>query len=459
MTTQQRITNKRSFYDGGKKTLANRDFWMAGTSDFETLAQPDRATLRSRARWLNANNAIMANIDRSIINNVVGTGVPMTYESGNKTLDRAINKSFKKWGANRKLCDATGRLNFFDLQRTVIQSRMVDGEIFIHKIVTEDGLKLRVIEADNLDESVGTGGLTIDAYGVITHYNFRDANNNTLAVPADAIINYYRSERPSQYRGISEYKQAIVDIKNFSAFQTATIESARARANIAYSVTTPAGSGAFTNTYDGIQVEEINGVHVKYFKPGETVNKLDPSNAGSDYAAFSESSIRLIATARSISYELSFKDFSRVNYASSRASLLQDYKRFDYEQAHIQEYFLDEVFEAWLDIEVMSGRIRVSKKYYFEKDDYLVQRWIWPQRPWVDPLKDISALEKEIALGLTNATDQAVARGGNYQVNMMKKQKELEWQDDYEVYDEMHRIIDEPTTTEEYSAKPNSEDK
>ena len=437
---QQKITNhkERGFYEGGKKTLANRDFWNGGDATFEELASYDRNTMRSRARWLSANNAIMSNIDRSIINNVVGVGVALDYDGTNKRLNKAIMDRFNSWANNRKLCDITQRLTFSDIQCSTIKSCLVDGEIYIHKIVTEEGLKLRLIEADNLDESMGVGGVEIDKYGVPVRYHFRDLNNDTFSIPSSDIINYYQSERPSQYRGVSDYKQAIIDIKNFSAFQSSTIQAARARANIGYTVTSPAPSGVFTQTVDGVQIEEIGGVAVKYLKPGEELKKLDPENGGNDFKAFSEISIRLMATARSVSYELAFKDFSKVNYASSRASLLQDYKRFDYEQNHLKEYFLDEIFEAWLDIEVMAGRIKIPKYLSTDKNKYLIQRWTWPQRPWVDPLKDVNAIEKEIELGITNASDVAIARGNNYEVNMQKLSEQLKLQESLDVYDEMH---------------------
>jgi capsid protein len=141
-----------------------------------------------------------------------------------------------------------------------------------------------------------------------------------------------------------------------------------------------------------------------------------------------------MATARGVSYELAFKDFSKVNYASSRASLLQDYKRFDYEQAHLAEYVLNEVFEAWLDIEVMAGRVKIPPiRYFQDKVKFYNYKWVWPKRDWVDPLKDISAIEKEIALGITTTTDIAAARGDDFEQNIAQKAIENEILDKYGV--------------------------
>lgn len=444
ISLHSRIINQRGFYSGGKKTLANRDFWN-GTADFETIASADRDTLRARARWLHENNPIMANIDRAIVNNVIGSGISLRYTSTAKRRNKVITEAFLKWATNRKLCDITKRFTFYDMQRLCLQNRMMDGEIFIRKVKTPTGLQLQLLEADNLDKSQGTGGITLDTYGAPSVYHFAvravDGSETKFTVPADDLINYYRAERPSQYRGVTEYKQAMVDVKNFSAFQTATVEGARARANIAYGIERGSPGAGYTgkDPVTGADITEINGVSVVYTRPGEKLIKLDPANAGNDYAIFSSSTIRLLATARGVSYELAFKDYSQVNYASSRASLLQDYKRFDYEQSHLSEYFLNEVFEAWLELEISLGKVPVPlQKYFKDPSAFHTYRWVYPKRDWVDPLKDVTALEKELLLGLTNATDEAESRGENYEKNMAAKQKEIELQNQYGVYDEMH---------------------
>ncbi len=89
MSLHSHITNKRGFYEGGKKTLVNKDFWDA-TADFESTAEPDRDTMRARARWLSGNNAIMANIDNAIINNVIGTGITLQSNTGKKRFDDEV---------------------------------------------------------------------------------------------------------------------------------------------------------------------------------------------------------------------------------------------------------------------------------------------------------------------------------------------------------------------------------
>lgn len=413
---------ERGFYEGGKKTKANSDFWNAN-SDFETTASPDRDTLRARARWLSANNAIMDNIDNAILNNVVGTGIRLQSNvDGKKKFNDEVEERWKNW-SKKSNCDLTKRLSFQDMQRVILRTRMVDGEIFIYKIITKEGLKLQLIESDNLDASRPDGGVELGSFGEVINYHFKDKDNNTQTIPAVSMINYYMTDRASQYRGVSEYKQSILDIKNFSAFQSAVIMAQRARANIAYTVKqggNPSNFGGETAS----KIHNINGVSVYYMNKGEEIGKLDPDGSPTDYTQFSEITIRSIATARKVSYELAFRDYSKVNFASSRASLLQDHKRFDHEQLHMVENILDEIYTEWLTIEVMSGRIKANG---FIKDPVKWNRpkWVFPKRDMVDPLKEVTAIEKEIKLNLTTETDVASARGQDYEEILTKKAEEM----------------------------------
>ncbi len=445
---------KRNFYEGGKRTKVNRDFWNA-TSPFEETASADRDTMRARARWLYANNPVMANIDGAIVDNVVGKGIRLQSRTGKKKLDDDIEQRFNAWASSPQNCDSTGRLNFYDMQRLILQSRMVDGEIFIYKRYTDEGLKLQVIEADALDDGADQG-VERASDGTVTAYRFKvagkDGNytNKTVKIPAEYIINYHKSERFTQYRGISEYKQAIIDIKNFSAYQTSTIQSARARASIAYVVNADAAPGNMGVSDDGDErLQEINGIMVYYLRQGESITRTAPEGASDDYRSFVETTIRLMATARRVSYELAFKDYSKVNFASSRASLIQDNYRFDTDQEHLMRYVLDDVLRTWMEIEILRGNLRIPiVKFLEDPTPFMRPTWIRPKRSWVDPLKDLLAIEKEIALNLTTQTDVALSQGQDFEEILQKKQQEMEMLKEYGLWVEP-KETDQQSPTEE----------
>jgi len=398
----------RTFFEGAKRTTATRDFINASDQNFEELAKNDRDTLRARARWLSANNPVMSNIDSTIINNVVGKGIQVQT-------DDEIQKAFDLW---QKKCDLTGRRTFYDMQRLILQSRMVDGEVYIYKKATKNGLKLQLLEADQIDTYAGESGLELDSDGKVTGYYFK-AKGGTVKIDAKYIINYYKGNRISQYRGVSEYSRSIIDIKNFQGFTTATIQSLRARANIAYVVegtdVNPEDYGVTGGKDD--QLQEINNSFVFYLNQGESIKAMDSSTTPVNYAEFVESTVRMIATGRNISYELAFRDFSRVNFSSARASIIQDNKRFDSEQQHMITYVIEDIFKTWYEYEMLNGK---------EVVDLPVVSYVLPVREWVQPDKDLKVLLSMVENNLMTFTEAAKSRGKVYEDILIQRQKEEE---------------------------------
>ena len=90
-------------------------------------------------------------------------------------------------------------------------------------------------------------------------------------------------------------------------------------------------------------IKEITAGMIKYLKPGEEVQTIQSNQLGNAYAPFIMNTVRLIAAGRDISYELAFRDYSQVNFASARASLIQDNKRFDDEQTSLSGDVLNPV--------------------------------------------------------------------------------------------------------------------
>jgi len=429
--------HSRGMYEGGKRTKANQDFYHA-YSPFEDTASIDRATLASRARWLKANNPIMSNIDNSLKNNIVGQGI---YPQSKSKFGDEIDTWHSEWIKN---CNVESIFNYGEIQQLILDSRFVDGEIFIYLKYTKEGLKLQLFEMDSLDTSLGEDGIKYDSTGKPIEYYFLDYNransSSTMGkkytIRAKHIIHYFKPERASQRRGLSEYKQAIIDIKNFSAYQSTVIASARARASVAYVVKSDTKTPFNNTTPNDEKLVEINGAMVYYLKQSESIERQAGESGGLDYKPFVETTVRMMATARQISYELAYKDYSQVNFASSRQSLNQDNKRFDAEQDHIIKKVLDKIFEMALEYEVMRGGFSFSINYYYaNKREILSKIWMLPVRSWVDPLKDMLAIEKAIKLNLTTETDEARKRGNDIEDIYKTKAKEVELMKKYDIYE------------------------
>lgn len=436
------------FYEGGKHTRTNRDFHNA-TNDFEQTASPDRDTMRARARWLHENNPIVSNIDDSLATNIIGGGLKFQF----KTEDDALNKEIEAaWSVEKEILDARGIEHFDFMCSTILQNRFMDGETPLYlPIVKENGelkLKIQPIEVDRFalgyvksENGSFFDGIETNIYGKPIRYHFQNnlfskarivgkQPSSDIAIDAKNMIYYYRPEnRFTQYRGVSEYKQIIIDLKNFAAQMRATIESARARANIGYVVKQDGQnrSNAFVKDSSGDNIKEINGIFVKYLRPNEDITKLDPTVAGEDFKDFVHAVVRLIAAGRKISYELAFRDYTQVNYSSARAALLQDHKRFDREFKHFITYVYIPIFMRWLEIESLNGKFKNLTYSQFIENKALLQKAIKiykPKREWVDPLKDARAIEIELQTCQVTLEDTYAAKGEDWEEKIEQISKE-----------------------------------
>lgn len=433
-----------NFYDGGVHTLKNQDFNQATNANFEQLASMDRDTMRARARWLYANNPIVSNIDETIINNSIGNGIRFQSNTGIEAVDAELESLWNDW-IQQENVDVTGRNHFHDFQRMMLGQRMTDGEILVQKVIASSKffpLSLQAIEVDNLDKAnslnIANGrvveGIQLNKYGKPTGYVFNDQlSHKRYTVRAKNIINYYKQEnRFSQYRGVSEYKQIITSLKDFAGFNEATIKSARARANIGYVVESEGTNTRqpMSTSFNGEdhQLDMINGVFVEYLNNGEKLKVIDPTSSGTGYKDFVDSTIRMIATGRKVSYELAFKDFTKTNFSSARASLIQDHKLFSSNQEHMATYFLNPIFETFIDTMMKSGNIKSIPQldYWKNQSRYIKPLWITPERIWIDPLKELSALEKEVNMGVTTLSEVAKSKGKDFEALIRQRVKEKE---------------------------------
>jgi len=432
-----------NFYEAGRQTLVNSKFNHASNADFEDLASVDRDTMRARARWLFANNPIVSNIDETIINNSVGAGIRFQSNTGIKDFDNEIEALWEDF-IEAENFDVTGRYGLYEFQRMLLGQRMTDGEVLIQKVIRKDNyfpLSVQGIEVDNLAKNINYGGLSrivdgieLSKFGKIQKYHFQDNyTNKRYSVNSENIINFYKSEnRFSQYRGVSEYKQIITSLQAFASFNDSTLTSADARARISYVVESE-GTNARpvqTRSIDGVEypVEMLNGVFVEYLNSGQKLKVIDPTASGTGYKDFVDTTIRMIASGRKVSYELAFKDFTKTNFSSARASLIQDHKVFTQNQQHMTTSFLNPIYRLFVKTMFMKGNIRsVNSADYFKHEKKFVKPlWITPERTWIDPLKETNAVAKEIELGITTLSEVAKSKGKDFEAVVAQRVRERE---------------------------------
>ncbi len=316
-------------------------------TDANTAAPgPTLAFLRAQARDLVRNNPWARKGLRRIVSNTVGWGIRP------KALGRTaavLMDRWKRW-AETTDCDATGRLNFYGLQRLVMRTVVESGECLVRRRMRRpiDGLavpmQLQLLEPDYLDSSrdgylgIAGGpivqGVEFDAIGRRAAYWLFDQHpggrlpvNSPVSkrIPADSILHVYDQERPGQVRGPSWFASIDVRLHDFDEFEDATLMKQKIAACLAAFVTDLDGAG----TALGAPGTDISGQQTDTFEPGmiiplppgKQVTVANPPQA-SDHQSFSASSLRGVAAGLGVSYEDLCGDYSQVTYSSARMSRL-----------------------------------------------------------------------------------------------------------------------------------------
>jgi lambda family phage portal protein len=131
--------------------------------------------------------------------------------------------------------------------------------------------------------------------------------------------------------------------------------------------------------------------------------------------------LRSISVATGLSYELVSRDYSRTNYSSSRASSLEDQRRFRPLQKFLIWRFCQPVYRLWFqqcclahDAGLPSFDMFPSFTEMVVDPDYWTRcNWRAPGWDWVDPMKEVQAAALEVKEGFRSRGDIVEASGGD----------------------------------------------
>ena len=171
--------------------------WRVTNESAEATDKYSRDIVRARARDLERNSDIAQAVLHAYKRNVVGKGYTLRAATGNDSLDKQIEKAWKRWCKARN-CDVTGEQSFNEILRMMVERKKVDGGMIVLYRYTPGGVvpfKLQCLEVDELDKTQATpryqgnrvvGGIEYNQYRRPVGYWIRqyDIEGWQLAEPA-----------------------------------------------------------------------------------------------------------------------------------------------------------------------------------------------------------------------------------------------------------------------------------
>lgn len=221
--------------------------------------------------------------------------------------------------------------------------------------------------------------------------------------------------RTSQTRGVPELASPLSLYERLDAYIDNESFAAEVDAMLAFFIQTdPAyadgvtlGPGRSQQTAIDGTVETLQKVRpgqIVQIPPGGTVSPFKPERPGTIFAPYVNSVLGLIGASVGMPLILVTLDFSRVNYSSARAALLEARRTFRRWQSFVKNRMFLPIYRRWIGQAIREGQFPISA------DIFDVQLH-FPGWEWIDPLKEIQAHHLFVAGGFGSHSEVCEARG------------------------------------------------
>lgn len=384
-----------------------------GRTATETLAAA--GPIRSKARYFAANDAHASAGVNALATYLWGAGaVPAHADAG-------LVAAFMEWWDN---CDADGRTNFGGLIRLAIQALIVDGECFIVFRQRPDGLKLQLMPAEQVDESLtrelGGGafiaaGIQVGPTGERTHYHIRPflptQQFETWAPPRQVeavdVLHLMRPEGVGQIRGVSWLAPVMLKLADLGLLSDAILKGQQVASMAAGWLEDANGVSQlpFEGEKAGDAITDVSwepGM-VRRLPPGYKITFNTPQ-AAQQSVEFMTAIIEEIAAGLGVPAFMVSGNVSRANYSSLRAALITFKATLEAIQFNvIVPAVLAPIWRRW----ALTQQLREGG----EGDGGEAAEWRFPAMPEADPLKALQAVKLALDMKTMSRAEAIAARG------------------------------------------------
>jgi len=430
----------RGRFDAARTTPDNRRHWAnADGLSADAAASPDvRQTLRNRSRYEVANNSYARGIVLTLANDCVGTGPRLQLLAGDSLTNRLVERAFADWAREIRLAEKL---------RTMRMAKATDGEAFAiltanPNLASPIKLDVRLVEADrvtNPDLKIATtnaiDGIEFDRYGNPKRYFVMREHPGAVActtaidaydrIPAEAMIHWFRTDRPGQHRGIPEITPALPLFAQLRRYTLAVLGAAESAANIAILMKTSAPAGGESAEVEPMTEMEFVPNMAVFTPEGWEPSQIKAEQPATTYDMFKRELLNEIARCLNMPFNIAAGNSSGYNYASGRLDHQTYFKSIRIEQADCDSVVLDRILTAWM------GEAELLTEFSFLRGmDELAHQWFWDGTEHVDPAKEAMAQEKRLANNTTTLAAEYARQGKDWETELRQRAKEKQLMDE-----------------------------
>lgn len=411
-------------------------------------AQRSLDLVMARAEALVGSDGHAASCVGSLALNVAGPGMrPQSYpdlsalgisDEDSTLFAESAEAAWRLWCDE---ADAAGLDHFDDMQYQAIHSMFVTGE-FLHLPVWIDptdepgrefGLALQTLHpvrlrtpSDKLSDPTIRAGIQLGVGNRALGYWIAEPREGMLLagltskdfryVPRRVghrytCLHQRHASMPEQLRGESILSPAMKHFRDLADYVDYELVGALIAACFTVFIETPGqvlggslpGTSAPTDIPQQYPREVTPGLVVRG-NPGDKVHTIANNRPAPSFDAFYTRMTKLAAASTGQPYEIVAKDFSRTNYSSARAALLEVWKLHTMYQDWFVRSYLQRVWTMVIEEAYLRGKLAMPKGapgFYEAMRAWCAAVWTRPPRGNIDPVKERES-EK---LGLETLTE------------------------------------------------------
>ena len=439
---------------------------IAASADADLL--PDLETLASRSRDLARNNGLVAGGFQTLRDNIVGSTLKLSATPDYRLLgwsrDKAlawendVEAKFRSYAETTEI-DAGRTLNLLGLTLQALTGALMNGDalalpVWKPRPDAKWGTRIKLIESDRLATPPTLkhrpdirGGIQIDDDGAPVAYHILKRHPGDMfamfgqfaemhefeRVPAFTawgrrrVIHLHDKERTGQSRGkpiISAVMKEFHMAGNYSSNELqASVSSSLVAAFLESDLSPDASAQLFgddpraawnQSVRQAQSIRKMSGAAVIPLPVGAKMTPFVPGRPNQAFEAFMLAVLRHIAAGMNMPYELLLKDFSKTNYSSARAAMLQAWRYFNGRRRWLTDYWLKPIYELWLEEAINAGEVE-APDFYQNKYAYTRCKFIFGGKGWVDPVKEAQASVLRMNAGLTTLEQECAEQGADYE--------------------------------------------
>ena len=433
-------------YDAASTTRTRNDWPHTTDSPYNNI-KDDLKRMIGRSRESSDNNAISENVDKTILGNVVGdVGIrpEAVVKNDNGDLIEPVNKALMDaWKRYNDMWDRSGKCTYYESQKLGLKTIINSGSVLQNTVKAPKGSFLpisnQLIEPDRLNwakdafqqthESAKPKkqtqfGMEIDKYGVPQYFHVKGISRPIKA--ANMSIRFFR-RRPEQYIGVPWKAPVLKSLWDLTHLIEDKAVASRIQAMISLWIHKEDANSFLKNADSSyrLQWEPGRNIYTKH-KP-EVIQSKDDLNE--TFEPMIRLLLSMVAIGLGISYQILTRDLKGMNFASSRANILEDRRTFKVYQTWFIKDFCQKDWERFVFWTIATGKVPGVSLFNYSAEPWRFNDCFWtpPRWDWVDPLKDAQAAQLLVENNMMSLKDYYGSQGKNYieEIRQIAEEKKM----------------------------------